>query len=121
MNQLELERESRKLTLAMRARNREIGSALIAHLRSQLTLEEVAGVTIVSIERLLFWSDTDSFFWSAQHIIPADVMQEVQKIISAAAYKRLISKGFVPGKDFSVDGEGKLLLNDRAKTAVLAR
>ena len=59
MNSLELDTEIGKMARAMMTRNTQIGTALIDHLRTQLTLESVAGVLLVSINRLL-WLDTDS-------------------------------------------------------------
>ncbi|MBW4681160.1 MAG: hypothetical protein KME19_13735 [Microcoleus vaginatus WJT46-NPBG5] len=121
MNLLELERETAKMVLTLRTRNSQLGKDLINYLRTELTLEEIAGLTIISVERLLFWYDTDSVFWAIENIIPADVMLEVQRITSVAAYKRLIGKGLTPGKDFSVDAQGKLLMNVEARTAILTR
>lgn len=119
MNLFELERETAKMSRAMMTRNTAIGKDLIAHLKEQLTLEGVAGVMLVSIERVL-WFDTESVFWSIEHLIPADVMQEMQKMTQLSVYKRLIRKGLIPGIDFSVDGEGKMLLNEKAR-AVMGR
>lgn len=120
LNSLELEQEVGKIARAMMTRNSQIGEDIIAHLRTQLTLQEVAGVMIVSIERLI-WFDIDSVFWSIENIIPADIMQEIQKITSVAIYKQLIGKGFMPGKDFSVDAFGKLLMNELAKKSIFPR
>ena len=120
MNSLELEVEVGKITRAMMTRNSEIGKDLIEHLKTQLTVEAVAGVMIVSIERLV-WFDVDSVLWSIKHFIPTDVMQETKSIMAVALYRRLISKKFTPGKDFSVDVNGKLLLSSHAKTAMFSR
>ncbi len=117
INSLELEQEIGKMARAMMTRNTQIGTELIAHLRTQLTLEGVAGVMIVSIERLI-WFDIDSVFWTIKNLIPNDIMQEIQKITSVTIYKQLIGKGFTPGQDFSVDASGKLLLNDKARTSI---
>lgn len=117
MNSLQLELEIGRMAGAMMTRNSEIGKDLICHLRNQLTVEAMAGVIIVSIERVL-WFDTDSVSWTIQNLIPADVMQEIKKIISLSIFKRLIGRGFMPGKDFSVDANGGLLMNDLAKTAI---
>lgn len=120
MNSLELETEIGKMARAMMTRNTLIGGDIIAHLRTQMTLEDVAGLMLVSIERVI-WFDADSVIWTIKHLIPADIMQEIQAIASIAVCKRLIRNGFIPGKDFSVDATGKLLLNDFAKTSVLVR
>ncbi|MDP8964770.1 MAG: hypothetical protein M3O33_12460 [Cyanobacteriota bacterium] len=117
MNSLELDQEIGKMAVAMMTRNSQIGTALIAHLRTQLTIEAVAGVLLVSIQRVI-WFDTDSVFWTIKYLIPADVMQEIQRITSFAVYKHLVNKGFVPGKDLSVDAEGKLLLKQKVKTSL---
>lgn len=114
MNSLELDQEIGKMAIAMMTRNSEIGKSLIAHLRTQMTLESVAGVLLVSIQRVV-WFDTDSVVWTIKYLIPTDIMEEIQRMTSFTVYKHLVSKGFVPGKDLSVDADGKLLLNEKAK------
>jgi hypothetical protein len=118
MNALELEEEIGKMARAMMTRNTEIGDALITYLKTQVALEEVAGVVLVSLERLI-WFDSELFLWVLRNFIPADIVQEIRSITSVAVYKQLIAKKFLPGIDFSVDAEGKLLLNEQAKTAIL--
>ncbi|HEY9811036.1 MAG TPA: hypothetical protein V6D13_17045 [Halomicronema sp.] len=119
MNQFELEDASKKMTLAIRTRNPLIGADILTSLQTLYTLQEVAGVMLVTVERLLFWSDTEAIVWAVRNLIPPELMSEIQRITSVAVYQRLIGKGLIPGQDFSVDGQGKLLLNERAKTAVL--
>lgn len=117
MNHLELEQEIGKMARAMMTRNSLIGKDLIADLRGRLSVECVAAVMIVSIERLI-WSDCESVIWSVSYLIPADLMEEIRRITALVVCKRLMSKGFRLGQDFSIDAEGKLLLSDNAKTAV---
>ena len=112
MNPLELEQEIGKIVRAMMTRNTLIGSSIIAHLKSQLTHEDLAGVLLVSIERLV-WFDADSVIWSIENLIPVEVLQEIQRIMSFTIYKQLIFKGCVPGKDMSVDACGKILLTNQ--------
>ena len=118
MKILELEDEIGKMARAMMTRNVDIGDALIAHLRTKLTDEEVAGLVLVSLERLV-WFDTNLFLWTLQNFIPSDVVQEIRRITSVSVCKQLIARKFMPGKDFSVDGQGKLLLSSKAKQAIL--
>ena len=118
INILQLETEIGKMATAMITRNSLIGKDLIGHLRQELSLEDVAGVIVVSIERLM-WLDWEAVIWSVNHLIPADVMQEIRQITSMALYRRLIGKGFTPGTDFSVGTGGNLLLNDGAHKAIV--
>lgn len=117
MNSLELDQEIGKMAVAMMTRNSAIGTSLIAHLRTQLTVEEVAGVLLVSIQRVI-WFDTDSAVWTMKHLIPADIMQKIHKMTSFEVYKYLVGKGFVPGQDLSVDAQGNLLLKEKAKMSI---
>jgi hypothetical protein len=117
MNHLELEQEIGKMARAMMTRNSLIGKDLIADLRGRLSVESVAAVMIVSIERLI-WSDCESVVWSVSYLIPADLMEEIRRITALVVCKRLMGKGFRLGQDFSIDAEGKLLLSENAKTAV---
>lgn len=114
---LQLEDEISRLTCAFATRNIEIGKAIIANLRSQLTLRDVAGIVIISLERLV-WKDPLAFCWAVEQTIPGYVMREIRRITSMAIYKRLIAQGLEPGEDFSMDGKGLLLLNDQAKSSL---
>ena len=115
MNLLELDQEIGKMARAMMTRNTLIGADLIAHLSNQMTLEEVAGIVLVSFERLL-WFDEEAILWSIENLLPAAVLQAIQKITSVAVYQQLIRKGYVPGKDMSVDANGKLLVKAKMTT-----
>ncbi|BAU09837.1 hypothetical protein LEP3755_03120 [Leptolyngbya sp. NIES-3755] len=116
---LDLEQELNRLTCAFAARNTEIGKAVIANLRSRLTLREVAGMVIVSLERLV-WTDQLAFCWAIEQVIPGYVMREIRRITSVTIYRRLITQGYEPGQDFSMDGKGQVLLNEQAKTSIFA-
>lgn len=118
LSYLELEQEISKLSSILMARDLRIGRVLLENLRNQLSPEDMAGIALVSLERVI-WFDPNAVIWAIDHLIPPDVMQEVRSVISLTAYKRLIAKGLTPGKDFSVDSVGKLLLNHKAKALVL--
>ena len=85
---LELELEIERMARAMMVRNIQLGQDLVANLRAQLPLEGVAGVMLVSLERII-WFDVDSFEWIIENIIPPDVLQEIQRIASITLYKQL--------------------------------
>ena len=117
-NPLQLEIEIERIARSMMTRNTKIGKDIIGYMRKYLTVEDLAGLMLISIERII-WFDTDSVFWTLEYLIPSDVMQEMKKITTFALYQQLIYKKLVPGEDFSVDANGKLLLNNNAKTVVL--
>lgn len=119
-NPLQLEVEIERVARSMMIRNTRIGKDIISYMRKNLTLEELAGLMLISIERII-WFDIDSVLWTLEYLIPADIMQEMKKITTFALYQRLICKKFIPGQDFSIDANGKLLLNNNAQTAVLCR
>ena len=118
MNHIELEQEIGKMAMAMMSRNSLIGKDLIAALRGRLSVDSVAALMIVSMERLI-WCDCESVLWSLSYLIPADVMEEIRRITALIVCQRLMGKGFVLGKDFSIDTGGMLLLSENAKTAVV--
>lgn len=115
MNYFQLEEEISKLTTAMMTRHREIVSDLILSLKAQLTPEELAGVVLLSLERLL-WFDVNLFFWCLENLIPREIKSEIKRIIAITNYKQLIAKGLIPGQDFSIDRDGKLLQNPCPRT-----
>lgn len=108
-NPLQLESEIERIARAMMTRNRAVGTDIISYLRKELTLQELAGLTIVSIERVI-WFDIESVLWTIEHLIPEDIIQEMRKITTFVLYQRLVNKKLVPGTDFSVDACGKSTL-----------
>lgn len=119
-NPLQLEIEIERIARSMMTRNSKIGKDIISYMRKYFTVEDLAGLMLISIERII-WFDTDSVFWTLEYLIPLDVMKEMKKITTFALYQRLIDKKLIPGQDFSIDANGKLLLNNNAQTAVLCR
>lgn len=117
LNPLQIDTEIARIARVMMTRNSEIGNDIISDLRTKLTMEELAGLLLVGIERIL-WFDVDAVCWTIEQMIPADIMQEIRKIANFALYQQLIRQKLIPGIDFSIDADGKLLLNYKAKTAL---
>ncbi len=115
----ELENDLSRLTSAFATRNTTIGKEVIASLRCRMTLRDVAGMVIVSLERLV-WQDQLAFCWAVENTVPGYVMREIRRITSITVYKRLIDRGLDPGQDFSVDAKGNVLFTDRAKTTAFS-
>lgn len=115
---LELENNLSRLTSAFATRNTTIGKEIIASLRSQLTLRDVAGMVLVSLERLV-WQDPLAFCWAVENTVPGYVMREIKRITSITIYKSLIDRGLDPGQDFSIDAKGNILFTERARTVVV--
>jgi hypothetical protein len=117
LTHLSLEQEVSKMSYAFMARNAMIGKDLIADLCDRFLLEEVAGILLISLERLV-WFDAEAFKWAIERLIPADVMREIRRIVSITVSIRLIDKGLVPGKDFSANSMGSLLLGGRVESNI---
>jgi hypothetical protein len=115
---LALETEVSKLVLGLATRNSGISRSLMTDLSDRFSLEETAGIVLVSLERLIYL-DAESFIWAVEHSLSSEVAQEIRRITSVTVGKRLIGAGLQPGKDFSVDSLGRLLLNNQAKAVVL--
>ncbi len=113
----ELEQESAKMVCALATYNTQIGREMIASLQDRLPSTEMAGVLLVSLERLL-WMDSAAFTWAIDHLIPADVMREIHRITTAHIGKQLVDRGFTPGCDFSLNAAGHLMLSDAARAAM---
>lgn len=94
----------------MMTRNRQIGMAILADLRVNLTQQQLAGLVLLSLERLI-WSDTEALLWAVTELIPSEIMAEIHQLTSVAVYQRLVKQGMVPGRDLSVDAKGRLLIN----------
>ncbi|PSB20300.1 hypothetical protein C7B65_07590 [Phormidesmis priestleyi ULC007] len=115
----ELENDLSRLTSAFATRSTTIGKEVIASLRCRMTLRDVAGMVLVSLERLV-WQDQLAFCWAVENTVPGYVMREIRRITSITVYKRLIDRGLDPGQDFSVDAKGNILFTDRAKTTAFS-
>ena len=116
MNSLEIEREIGRMARAMMTRNRHIATDLIADLRNQLPLDSLAGVLLVSIERVI-WFDADAVIWAIENIIPVEIMHEIRRMTSFTLYRQLVTKGYVPGKDVSVNAHGIVMFKQKLRKA----
>lgn len=108
MNPLKLEQHINKLTMAIVARNAIVANDLIAFLYYELTAEEVAGLVLISLERLL-WSESESCAWALKYLLPDELKDDIKRLISFTTYKQLIAKGLIPGQDFSITADGGLI------------
>lgn len=108
MNYFQTEQQIDRLTLAIAARNSGIIKDLIGHLRSEFTSKEIGGLLLLSLERLL-WLDPELCIWAMENMIPEDLKIEIRELISLTTYKQLIAKGLVPGRDFSMNGNGTII------------
>lgn len=114
---LQLEIEIEKIARSMMTRNTKIGKDIISYMRKYFTVEDLAGLMLISIERII-WFDTDSVFWTLEYLIPVDVLEEMKKITTFALYQRLIYQKLVPGQDFSIDANGRVLVNNTQTPAM---
>jgi hypothetical protein len=112
----QLEQETTKVVYALAVCNAQIGSEMIASLRDRFSLEEAAGIILVSLEKLL-WLNAEAFIWSVENLLSTDMLKAIRCHTVVAVGKRLVERGFVPGQDFSVDGTGQLLLTDTVRTS----
>ncbi|MDX2100832.1 MAG: hypothetical protein SFW36_23890 [Leptolyngbyaceae cyanobacterium bins.59] len=110
---LQLEDAVNRLALAIRTRNYEIGIAVLASLRVNLTQQELAGLVLISLERLI-GSEPDVVNWAIASLIPDEIMHEIHCLISLPVYHSLVRQGLIPGRDLSVDARGRLLLKNYA-------
>ncbi len=108
MNYFQTEQQINKLTLAIASRNSGIFKDLIGHLRAELSSTEIAGLLLLSLERLL-WPEPQLCLWAFNYLIPEDLKTEIRELISVTTYKQLIAKGLVPGQDFSMNGDGSII------------
>ncbi len=117
MNYLDIDTEVNRLARAMVSQDYRIAQDLLNHLQTYLSADVVAGIVLICLERLL-QVDQDAVLWTVTHLVPMDLLREIQKLVSLSFYRRLIDQGFEPGEDFSVDAKGHLLLSSQAHTAV---
>ncbi|NJP10294.1 MAG: hypothetical protein HC866_13145 [Leptolyngbyaceae cyanobacterium RU_5_1] len=116
---LELEREISRVVMAIVGQNLGIGRDLISSLQDRYTPEDVAGILLLSLERIV-WLDANAFVWAVEKLMSEDMLRGIRQITSATIGKRLVDKGLAPGQDFSVDSAGKLLLNAKAMAVVFS-
>lgn len=114
---LELEQTVSKLLYALATCNAGICESLLTHLRDRFSLEEVAAVVLLCLERLL-WLDAAAFVWTVEQLIPADLAQEIRRISSLILGKQLLANGFQPGQDFSLNSLGQLLMSVPAQASL---
>ena len=59
--------------------------------------------------------------WICENFPDFEACIELKEYSVMLATRQLINKGFILGKDFSANADGKLVINQQAKTALLQR
>ncbi|PSB31739.1 hypothetical protein [Stenomitos frigidus] len=99
----QLEQETTRTVYALATCNAQIGGEIIASLCDRFSLEEAAGIILVSLEQLLRLN-AEAFVWSVEQLLPADILKAIRNVTRVAVSRQSIERGFALGEEFSVDG-----------------
>ncbi|WP_315784074.1 hypothetical protein [Fischerella sp. JS2] len=64
--------------------------------------------------------DIQTFHWTLDNFFDLHPYTQLLESVTRFAIKKLIKKGFIPGQDFSTNSQRQLLLNENAKTVLMA-
>lgn len=109
-----LNREKQALAKAIQARNLKQVNQVMAQIEKRLSEEELLGFLMQILSDLT----PDDVNWATEHIISEDMFDVLDEQMTLMFYEMLTSKGFRPGREFSLTEEG-FVLSQAAYDAVL--
>ena len=96
-----------------------VAESWIKQLNTHLKPEYIESCLTAAIFELSV-TDVDTFHWALDNLSHwetyTNLLQEVTKFV----VQKLIKEGFIPGQDFSFTSQGKILLNENTKTAIIS-
>ncbi len=103
----------------LKFQDRKLAECWVHQLNTSLDNEYIESFLTAAIFELSV-TDTKTFDWTLDNLSDWKSYAHLLQTVTRFALQKLINKGFIPGQDFSFTSEGKILLHENAKTAIMA-
>jgi len=91
----------------------------VEELNKNIDIEYTDSLLIAAIFELSV-VDIQTFHWTLDNFSDLQPYINLLDSVTRFAVQKLIKKGFIPGQDFSKNSQSQLLLNENAKTVLMA-
>lgn len=103
----------------LKFQDRKLAGCWVHQLNLSLDTEYIESFLTAAIFELSV-TDTETFHWTLDNLSDWKSYANLLQAVTRFALQKLINKGFIPGQDFSFTSEGKILLHENAKNAIIA-
>ncbi|PMB53434.1 hypothetical protein CEN39_04460 [Fischerella thermalis CCMEE 5201] len=103
----------------LKIKDKKLVEYWIEELNMNLDVEYTDSLLIAAIFELSV-VDIPTFHWTLDNFSDLQPYTQLLESVTKFAIQKLIKKGFLPGQDFSTNSQRQILLNENAKTVLIA-
>jgi hypothetical protein len=103
----------------LRIKDKKLVEYWLEELNLNIDVEYTDSLFIAAIFELSV-VDTQTFHWTLDNFSDFQPYTELLESVTRFAIQKLLKKGFIPGQDFSTNSPRQILLNENAKTVLMA-
>lgn len=120
MNDLELfQFHLERAAYILKFQDRKLAECWVNQLNVTLAPEYIESFLVGAVFELSL-TDSNTFHWVLDNLTDWRAYTRLLEAVTRFTLKTLIVKGFIPGQDFSFNSQGKILLNENTKTAIVS-
>lgn len=108
-----------KFIYILKSQDKKLVEYWINKLRISLDAQYIESLLTAAVFELSA-KETNTFHWVIDNFCNCNAYIQLLENVTRFAIKKLIKKGFIPGQDFSVNSQRKILLSENIKTDLMA-
>ncbi|MER3492082.1 MAG: hypothetical protein C4323_06970 [Mastigocladus sp. ERB_26_2] len=108
-----------RLIYILKIKDKKLVEYWVEELNKNIDIEYTDSLLIAAIFELSV-VDIQTFHWTLDNFSDLQPYINLLDSVTRFAVQKLIKKGFIPGQDFSKNSQSQLLLNENAKTVLMA-
>ncbi|MBD2433131.1 MULTISPECIES: hypothetical protein [Fischerella] len=108
-----------RLIYILKIKDKKLVEYWLEEINTNIDIEYADSLLIAAIFELSV-GDIQTFHWTLDNFSDLQPYINLLDSVTRFAIQKLIKKGFIPGQDFSNNSQRQLLLNENAKTVLMA-
>ncbi|PLZ92363.1 hypothetical protein CEN44_06235 [Fischerella muscicola CCMEE 5323] len=108
-----------RLIYILKIKDKKLVEYWLEKINTNIDIEYADSLLIAAIFELSV-GDIQTFHWTLDNFSDLQPYINLLDSVTRFAIQKLIKKGFIPGQDFSNNSQRQLLLNENAKTVLMA-
>lgn len=103
----------------LKFRDKKLAECWVTQLNTSMGVQNTESFLTAAVLELSL-TDTKTFHWVLDNLCAWKPYAHLLVEVTRFTLKTLISKGFIPSQDFSFDAQGKILMHEQTKKAIMA-
>ncbi|BAY29116.1 hypothetical protein NIES2107_09570 [Nostoc carneum NIES-2107] len=103
----------------LKFRDKKLAECWVTQLNTSMGVQDTESFLTAAVLELSL-TDTKTFHWVLDNLCAWKPYVHLLVEVTRFTLKKLISKGFIPSQDFSFDAQGKILMHEQTKKAIMA-